>query len=70
MTMKAAGHLLVAGPLSDQRDEEWRGLCLYRVGSLTEARRLAAADPAVRAGRLAVDVMHWHTAKGALPFTP
>jgi uncharacterized protein YciI len=66
-SMKAAGHLLVAGPFSDQPDDNWRGLCVYRVGSLEEARRLAEADPSVRAGRLTVDVMHWYTAKGALP---
>jgi uncharacterized protein YciI len=68
-TMKAAGHLAVAGPFGDQPDDNWRGLCVYQVGSLDEARRLAQADPAVRAGQLTVDVMHWYTAKGALLFT-
>lgn len=29
----------------------------YRTGSLEEARRLAEGDPAVRAGRLEVDVI-------------
>jgi uncharacterized protein YciI len=66
--MKVAGHLAVAGPLRDQPDENWRGLCLYRTGSLDDARRLAEDDPAVRAGRFTVDVMHWYTAKGALTF--
>jgi len=68
--MKAAGHLAVAGPFGDQPDDNWRGLGLYRVGSLDEARRLAEADPAVRAGQLTVDVRHWYTAKGALLFRP
>jgi uncharacterized protein YciI len=66
--MKVAGHLAVAGPFRDQPDENWRGLCLYSTGSLDEARRLAEADPAVRAGQLTVDVMHWYTARGALTF--
>jgi uncharacterized protein YciI len=64
--MKTAGHLRVAGPLSDQPDDGWRGICLYQVGSLEEARRLAELDPAVRAGVFSVDVMSWYTAKGAL----
>jgi uncharacterized protein YciI len=66
--MQAAGHLAVAGPFDDPPDDSWRGLCLYRVGSLEEARRLAEADPAVRAGRLCVDVMHWYTPQGAMSF--
>ena len=66
--MRDAGHLKVAGPFGDQPDEGWRGLCLYQVGSLEEARRLAEGDPAVRAGRFAVDVMHWYTRKGAVRF--
>ncbi len=58
----------VAGPLVDQPDDSWRGMCLYRVGSLTEARRLAELDPAVRAGRFCVEVMHWYTEKGLFTF--
>jgi uncharacterized protein YciI len=68
--MRSAGHLLAAGPLRDQPDEDWRGLCLYQVGSLTDARNLAEADPAVRAGLFAVDVMHWYTPKGELTPRP
>ena len=64
--MQQAGLLKVAGPLSDQPDETWRGLCLYQVSSLEEARRLAEEDPAVRAGALSVEVMTWHTPKGWL----
>ena len=66
--MKEAGHLKVAGPLDDQPEDSWRGICIYQVGRLDEARRLAESDPAVRAGRLRVDVMTWYTRKGALEF--
>lgn len=66
--MRDLGHLKVAGPLDDQPDQSWRGFCLYQVGSLTEARRLAESDPAVRAGRLRVEVMNWYTEKGAICF--
>jgi uncharacterized protein YciI len=63
-----AGKLLVAGPLADQPDPRLRGLELFRVGSLDEARKLAEEDPAVKAGRLEAVVMTWMTQKGALAF--
>jgi uncharacterized protein len=63
-----AGKLLVAGPLDDQPDPRMRGIEIFRVGSLEEAKRLAADDPAVKAGRLEPVVMTWFTEKGALAF--
>ena len=63
-----AGKLLVAGPLDEQPDVTMRGICLYRVGSLDEARKLASDDPMVKAGRLRPEVMTWMTEKGALAF--
>lgn len=63
--MRERGVLLVAGPFRDQPDETFRGLCLYRT-DLGETRRLAEQDPAVQAGRLAVETMTWLTRKGAL----
>ena len=66
--MGEAGHLLVAGPFSDQEDESLRGLALYQVGSVEEARKLAEADPAVQAGRLEVEVMTLNVEKGYMVF--
>ena len=63
-----AGKLLVAGPLGDQPDPRWRGIELFRVETLEEAKRLAEEDPAVKAGRLEAVVMTWYTEKGALSF--
>ena len=65
--MKEQGHLLVAGPFSDQPDDSLRGFCLYRT-SVEETRRLAESDPSVQGGRMAVDVMGWWTKRGSLPF--
>jgi uncharacterized protein YciI len=56
--MARAGKLVVAGPLDDQADPRLRGICLYRT-SIEEARQLAGEDPAVKAGRLEVEVMSW-----------
>jgi uncharacterized protein YciI len=57
-----AGHLLAAGPLSDER---LRGLSLLSVDA-ERARELAAADPAVRAGRVSVQLIPWMVPAGAL----
>ena len=63
--MTEQGHLLIAGPFSEQPDESLRGFCLYRT-DLEETRRLAESDPSVQAGRMAVDVMTWWTKRGSL----
>ena len=36
--------------MTDQRDEAFRGLTIYRAGSLEHARELAEADPAAPTG--------------------
>jgi uncharacterized protein YciI len=66
--MAREGKMFVAGPFDDQPDPALRGMCLYRVGSLAEARKLAEEDPSVKAGRLRVEVLTWYTEKGALTF--
>ena len=65
--MARAGKLVVAGPFDDQTDPRMRGLCIYRT-SLDEARQLANEDPAVKAGRLEVEVLSWWVEKGAITF--
>jgi hypothetical protein len=59
-----AGHLLAAGPLSD---EKFRGLSILRA-DVEDARRLKESDPAVQAGRFAVEVMPWMVPAGAMSF--
>lgn len=66
--MGELGKMVIAGPFSDQKDPSWRGACVYRVGSVDEARALAEQDPAVRSGRLAVDVVTWWVEKGYMTF--
>jgi uncharacterized protein len=66
--MAMEGKLVVAGPFAEQDDKTAEGLCLYRAASLADARALAEADPAVKAGQLRVEAMTWYTEKGALDF--
>jgi uncharacterized protein len=65
--MGERGVLAAAGPFEGQPDDSWRGFCLYRT-EVEETRELAAQDPSVRAGRMAVDVFSWWTEKGAVSF--
>lgn len=63
--MRQRGVLVAAGPFEDQGDETKRGICIYRT-DLEETRQLAAQDPSVQAGRLAIEAMTWLTLKGEL----
>jgi|GEM_PF-208504 len=60
-----SGKVVLAGPFSDEGDI--RGALLFKVGTIEEARKLEAEDPAVLAGRLVMDVRPWLVAKGVLP---
>jgi uncharacterized protein YciI len=55
------------GPCREQDDPRLRGICLFTVPP-DEVRRLMAADPWVRMGRLAVEIVEWWTPAGTLPF--
>ena len=65
-SLRETGRIVTNGPVLEQADESLRGLTFYRTGSLEEARRLAEDDPAVRAGRLAADVMRWYCPAGTM----
>ncbi|HUQ49834.1 MAG TPA: YciI family protein [Terriglobales bacterium] len=58
------GKLVMAGPFME--DGDWRGIVVYRVASVDEAQKIAADDPAVKAGRLALEARPWMTLKGIL----
>ena len=66
--LHADGSLLAAGPLRDG-GRHYRGLSLFSAAT-DEARSLAEADPAVRAGAFGVVVLPWVVPAGALSFSP
>jgi uncharacterized protein YciI len=61
------GVLVASGPLTDQDDETWRGICVYNVPP-DEARRLAADDPWVQVGRMEPVVFTWLARAGSVAF--
>jgi uncharacterized protein YciI len=64
--LRAAGQVVTNGPVVEQPDPSLRGLGFYRTGSLDQSRQMAEADPAVRAGRLAVEIMTWYCPPGTM----
>ncbi len=64
--LRATGQVVTNGPVIDPPDPSLRGLTFYRTGSLEQARELAEADPAVRAGRLVAEIMAWYCPPGTM----
>ncbi len=52
-----SGEMVLAGPFTD--DGDLRGLFFYNVDTLEEAQALVDSDPAVKAGRLRVELHPW-----------
>jgi len=59
--MGATGKLVIAGPFADGGD--LRGMFIFRVATLEEAKAMAEQDPAVKAGRLVLEWHPWYAAK-------
>jgi uncharacterized protein YciI len=58
------GHAAIAGPLTDE--DRIRGVIVLSATSAEEARSLAEADPAVKSGELAVEVLQWYASKNVM----
>jgi uncharacterized protein YciI len=63
-SLRQSGRLIIVGPVQDNGD--LRGMGVYRVDSLEEARSLAEADPAVKAGEFTVEVHPWMVEQATL----
>jgi uncharacterized protein YciI len=57
-----AGKLIVAGPFSDNGG--LRGMLIFKLESVDEARTLMDADPTLKAGRLTLELHPWFAAAG------
>lgn len=53
------GKLAVAGPFNDP-DKKFRGLFIFAVKTVEEAKALAETDPTVKAGVLVVEYVPWY----------
>jgi uncharacterized protein len=59
------GKMIVAGPFL--KDGELRGIFVFNTESAEEAKTWAETDPAVKAGRLTVEIHPWFVAKEVWP---
>jgi uncharacterized protein YciI len=57
--------IVAAGPFGD--DGNLRGIFVFRVASLQEAQALAATDPMIKIGRLAIELHPWQVPEGVIP---
>jgi len=60
--MYELGYADISGPFGD--DGDIRGITIYNVPTLKMADSLANSDPAVKAGRLKIEIHPWWAAKG------
>ena len=56
--MANEGKLVLAGPFFD--DGDVRGIYIFNVSTVEEARALTETDPAIQAGRLAMELHPWY----------
>lgn len=56
--MAEDGDLIIAGPFLD--DGEVRGIYIFAVETVEEARALTETDPAIQAGRLVMELHPWY----------
>ncbi|MFL5399449.1 MAG: YciI family protein [Myxococcales bacterium] len=64
-----SGKAVTAGPFDEQDDQTDRGLIVMPASlGKEEVRRLTSDDPAVKAGRLKVEIVRWYFQKGTAVF--
>lgn len=57
------GKLVVAGPL-EENSQHYRGIFILNATNLTEARKLVATDPTIKAGIFEVELYEWYGSAG------
>ena len=57
------GKIAMVGPVDG--DSELRGIIVFNVASIEEARKLEEQDPMIQANRLTMELYTWWTEKGA-----
>jgi len=58
MRLAAEGKLIIAGPFLD--NQEIRGIFVFNVATVDEAKKLTETDPAIKAGVLVMELHPWY----------
>ena len=53
------GKLVLAGPFGD-KDRDWRGLFVFAVADIEEAKALVATDPVIIQGEMVAEYHNWY----------
>lgn len=59
------GKLVVAGPFSEDPDK-WRGLFVFAVADVEEAKRLTRTDPVIVKGEMVAEYHRWYGSAAAM----
>ena len=62
--MADEGKLILAGPFLD--DGELRGIYIFNVKSIKEAKNLSKTDPAIQTGSLVMELKEWYGSAGLI----
>ena len=57
--LSKAGKLVLAGPFGD-KDVDWRGLFVFAVADVEEAKALVATDPVIIQGEMVAEYHSWY----------
>ena len=60
-----AGKLVLAGPFSEDKDG-WRGLFLFAVADIDEAKELTRSDPVIVNGEMVAEYHRWYGSAAAM----
>lgn len=63
--MAAEGKLVLAGPFLD--DGDLRGIYIFNVPTVEEAKALTESDPAIQAGSLVMELKEWYGSAALVP---
>jgi len=58
MRLAAEGKLIIAGPFLD--DQPIKGIFIFNVSTIEEAKKLTESDPAIKAGSLTMELHPWY----------
>lgn len=65
------GKLVMAGPFyDDEENTELRGIYVFDVSTLEEAKALTETDPAIQAGSLVMELKRWYGSAAPLLLNP
>jgi uncharacterized protein YciI len=63
------GKLIVAGPLG-KNNQSYRGIFIFDVPTIEEAKKLVHTDPAIKANLLAADLYEWYGSAALAQYLP